>query len=135
MEWTRRAFMKGSGLALFSASFGGTPLFLSRAADATHNPLAHGRRKTLVTIFQRGAMDGLMAVTPYNDPALAEARPNLFMSLTDPENKLTDLDGRFAMHPALAELVPLYKEGRMAVVHGVGSPNKTRSHFDAQDYM
>ena len=43
MEWNRRAFMKGSGLALFSASFGGTPLFLSRAADAANNPLAHSR--------------------------------------------------------------------------------------------
>ena len=135
MEWTRRAFMKGSGLALFSTSFGGTPLFLSRAADAADNPLAHSRRKVLVTIFQRGAMDGLMAVTPFNDPALAEARPNLFMHLTDPNNKLTDLDGRFALHPSFAELAPLYKEGRLAIVHGVGSPNKTRSHFDAQDYM
>lgn len=135
MEWTRRAFMKGSGLALFSASFGGTPLFLSRAADAANNPLAHSKRKILVTIFQRGAMDGLMAVTPFNDPALAEARPNLFMSLTDAENKLTDLDGRFALHPAFAEMAPLYREGRLAIVHGIGSPNKTRSHFDAQDYM
>jgi uncharacterized protein (DUF1501 family) len=135
MEWTRRAFMKGSGLALFSASFGGTPLFLSRAADAANNPLAYSRRKTLVTIFQRGAMDGLMAVTPFNDPALAVARPNLFMSLTDAENKLTDLDGRFALHPAFADMAPLYKEGRLAIVHGIGSPNKTRSHFDAQDYM
>ena len=135
MEWTRRAFMKGSGLALFSMSFGGTPLFLSRVADAANNPLAHSRRKVLVTIFQRGAMDGLMAVTPFNDPALAEARPNLFMRLNDPKNELTDLDGRFALHPAFSDLAPLYKEGRLAVVHGVGSPNKTRSHFDAQDYM
>ena len=135
MEWTRRAFMKGSGLALFSASFGGTPLFLSRAADAANNPLAHSRRKVLVTIFQRGAMDGLMAVTPFNDAALAEARPNLFMHLTDPKNELTDLDGRFALHPSFADLAPLYKDGRLAIVHGVGSPNKTRSHFDAQDYM
>ena len=76
-----------------------------------------------------------MAVTPFNDTALAEARPNLFMNLTDSENKLTDLDGRFALHPSLADLAPLYKEGRLAIVHGIGSPNKTRSHFDAQDYM
>ncbi len=131
MGWTRRALIKGSGLALLSLSLGGTPPFLRRAAAAAE-PLPHGRRKVLVALFQRGAMDGLMAVTPVHDPALAAARPNLFMGLRQGQ---TDLDGRFAMHPAFAPLLPLYREGRLAVVHGVGSVHKTRSHFDAQDYM
>ena len=135
MERTRRALVKGGGLALLSLSLGGIPPFLWRAARAAGDPLSHGRRRVLVTIFQRGAMDGLMAVTPIDDPALAEARPNLFMSLRDTENGLTDLDGRFALHPAFAALAPLYEEGRLAIVHGVGSTYKTRSHFDAQDYM
>ena len=135
MEWTRRAFVKGGGLTLLSLSLGGAPPFLRRAAGAAGSPPLQGRRKVLVALFQRGAMDGLMAVTPIHDPALAKARPNLFMSLRDAENGLTDLDGRFALHPSFAPLVPLYREGRLAVVHGVGSVHKTRSHFDAQDYM
>jgi len=88
-----------------------------------------------VCIFQRGAMDGLMAVSPYADPHLKTLRPTLFMSPSANEGKLFDLDGRFGLHPALAAFEPLYREGRLGIVHGVGSPNNTRSHFDAQDYM
>ncbi len=131
MEWTRRALVKGGALTLLSLSLGGTPPFLGRLARAAVGT----RRRVLVTLFQRGAMDGLMAVTPVDDPALAAARPGLFMNVTDPESGLTDLDGRFALHPGFKALVPLYREGRLAVVHGVGSTYKTRSHFDAQDYM
>ena len=131
MEWTRRALVKGGALTLLSLSLGGTPPFLGRVARAAANT----RRRVLVTLFQRGAMDGLMAVTPVADPALAAARPGLFMNVTDAASGLTDLDGRFALHPGFAALVPLYREGRLAVVHGVGSTYKTRSHFDAQDYM
>ena len=131
MEWTRRALVKGGALTLLSLSLGGTPPFLGRVARAAVNT----RRRVLVTLFQRGAMDGLMAVTPVDDPALAAARPGLFMNVTDAASGLTDLDGRFALHPGFAALVPLYRERRLAVVHGVGSTYKTRSHFDAQDYM
>ncbi|WP_378956839.1 DUF1501 domain-containing protein [Pelosinus sp. sgz500959] len=93
----------------------------------------------LVVIFQRGAMDGLMAVTPYIDPMLSQLRPSLLISAvqkgnTDP-NKLIDLDGRFALHPAFGELEPLFHSGRLAVVHGVGLSISNRSHFDAQDYI
>ncbi|MCZ6634899.1 MAG: DUF1501 domain-containing protein [bacterium] len=133
--WTRRAFMKGSGVALFSLSFGGTPLFLSRAADAAHHAGANHRRKILVTIFQRGAMDGLMAVTPYNDPELPGFRPQLFMQPGQAKDSPIDLDGHYAFHPAFTPMVDYFKEGRLAIVHGVGSPEPTRSHFDAQDYM
>lgn len=125
--WTRRAFLKAGGLALFSLSLGGTPLFLTRAARAAQGPAG---RRVLVALFQRGAMDGLMAVAPRGDRYLARARPRLGM-----EQELLDLDSRFGLHPALEPLLPLFREGRLAVVHGVGSPDPTRSHFDAQDYM
>lgn len=120
--FTRRALLKAGGLALFASSLGGTPLFLGRAAQAATN------RKTLVALFQRGAMDGLMAVPPLDDPHLAKLRPRLAF-------QAEKLDGRFGLHPALAPLKPYFQQKRLAVIHGVGSPDKTRSHFDAQDYM
>jgi uncharacterized protein (DUF1501 family) len=93
------------------------------------------KNKTLVCIFQRGAMDGLMAVTPFADPALQLARPGLFMRPTAVAGGLFNLDDRYAMHPSLKSLFPYFNSKNLAVVHGVGSPNTTRSHFDAQDYM
>jgi uncharacterized protein (DUF1501 family) len=137
-HFSRRAFLKSSGLAVVALGVGGTPLFLTRAAAGMPaNPLK--RRKILVTIFQRGAMDGLMAVTPFTDPHLAKMRPRLTMNVGTSINKeafsLIDLNGTFALHPALAALEPLFREQRLAIVHGMGSPSITRSHFDAQDYM
>ncbi len=135
--WTRRAFLKAGGIALFSASVGGSPLFLARTARAVPKTGLFRSRKVLVSIFQRGAMDGLMAVPKFNDPMLTKFRPRLGMSAARSagESAVIDLDGTFGLHPGLSSLAPLYKEGRLAIVHGVGSPNTTRSHFDAQDYM
>ena len=133
--FTRRAFLKTGGLALFTAGIGGSPTFLARAAEAAAQPGLGKKRKILVTIFQRGAMDGLMAVTPYNDPHLRRYRPRLVMPVGTGGNALLDLDGTYALHPAFKPLVPYFNEKRLAVVHGVGSPEMTRSHFDAQDYM
>ena len=134
---TRRAFLKAGGLSLVAMGLGGSPLFLSRTAQAAAAPALYKRRKVLVTIFQRGAMDGLMAVTPFRDPHLKKHRPRLAMSAAgDAGNEaLLDLDGQFGLHPALRALMPAFEEGRLAIVHGVGSPDTTRSHFDAQDYM
>jgi len=131
----RRGFMKSGALALFAAGFGGVPGFVARAADNRKIWAPYKKNKVLVCIFQRGAMDGLMAVSPYADPNLKLLRPSLFMSPAKTEGSMTDLDGRFALHPSLNSLHPFFTEGRMAIVHGVGSPNNTRSHFDAQDYM
>jgi uncharacterized protein (DUF1501 family) len=131
----RRAFMKSGALALFAAGIGGVPGFIARAADSRKILSPYQKKKVLVCIFQRGAMDGLMTVAPYTDPQLKILRPTLYMSPASTEGQLIDLDGRFGLHPAMASLAPLYTEGRMAIVHGVGSPNNTRSHFDAQDYM
>lgn len=131
----RRAFMKSGAMALFAAGFGGVPTFIARAANSVKILLPYKKNKVLVCIFQRGAMDGLMAVSPYTDPNLKTLRPTLYMSPATTEGKQIDLDGRFGLHPSLAAFAPFFTEGRMAIVHGVGSPNTTRSHFDAQDYM
>jgi uncharacterized protein (DUF1501 family) len=133
---SRRVFLKGGALALVTAGMGGVPSFIARAAGSRKLFMPYKRSKVLVCIFQRGAMDGLMAVTPFTDAYLKQARPTLFMSAAQASTKpLIDLDGRFGLHPSMSAFAPLFKENRLAIVHGVGSPNNTRSHFDAQDYM
>ena len=133
---SRRVFLKSGALALFAAGLGGVPTFIARAAQSRKLWMPYKKNKILICIFQRGAMDGLMAVTPFNDTHLQKARPNLFMSAAKTANKpLIDLDGTFGLHPSMSAFENLFKEKRLAIVHGVGSPNNTRSHFDAQDYM
>lgn len=135
---TRRGFLKGGGLALLGVGLmGGIPGFLAEAAANDKIIRPYQRRKVLVCIFQRGAMDGLMAVTPFSDAYLQSVRPTLFISAAKDNNPrpLIDLDGRWGLHPAMQSFAPLYKDKRLAIVHGIGSPNNTRSHFDAQDYM
>ena len=134
---SRKAFLKQAGLALFSIGAGGIPTFLAKAAGNDRSLRPYKKNKILVFIFQRGAMDGLMAVTPFTDPFIKAARPTLFMDAaksTDGKS-LIDLDGRFGLHPSMAAFENLFREKRLAIVHGMGSPNNTRSHFDAQDYM
>ncbi len=135
--WKRRGFIKSSALAACSISLGGIPGFLTKTTEFIRAPRAWNRRKTLVCIFQRGAMDGIMAVQPMADPHLPKLRPDLFHSAGKRagDQQLLELDGRFGLHPSLEALYPLFEEKRLAVVHGMGSPLPNRSHFDAQDYM
>ena len=125
----RRIFLKSGACSLVALA--GPPRFLVRTAAAD------ARGKVLVAVFQRGAVDGLSMIVPYGDPAYATARPTI--ALKPPKrgegDRALDLDGFFAMHPALAPLVPLWENRSLAVVHACGSPDTTRSHFDAQDYM
>src|SRR5207248_255154 len=127
---TRRTLLKAGGCAL--VAYAGAPRFLLRAAHA-----AEASGKVLVAIFQRGAVDGLSMVMPYGDSGYAGVRPSI--GLQPPRRgeseRATDLDGFFALHPALAPLIPLWQSRALAVVHACGSPDVTRSHFDAQDYM
>lgn len=134
---SRKAFLKAGGLTLFGIGIGGIPAFMAQAANLVQEPTLFKRRKILVSIFQRGAMDGLMAVSPFNDQFLKAARPGLFMQASKGGNipSLIDLDGRFGLHPAMQVFESVFREKRLAIVHGMGSPNNTRSHFDAQDYM
>jgi len=135
---SRRGFLKSGGLSLFGVGLsGGIPAFIAEAAAGAKMVFPYKKKKTLVCIFQRGAMDGLMAVSPFTDPFLKEARPGLFMSAEQNATgkSLIDLDGRFGLHPSMKSFEPLFREKRLGIVHGIGSPNTTRSHFDAQDYM
>jgi uncharacterized protein (DUF1501 family) len=122
--------MKAGGLAL--VSLGADPIFLDRAAYALG---ATGRRvaggKTLVCLFQRGAVDGLSMIVPAGDSWYWQERQRIAL----PRDQLIPLDGMFSLHPRLAPLKPLWDQHAMAIVHAVGSPSTTRSHFDAQDYM
>ncbi|RTL50554.1 MAG: DUF1501 domain-containing protein [Sphingobacteriales bacterium] len=132
----RRIFMRNGALALFAAGIGGVPNFIAKAATAGNKFIKpFQKRKTLVCIFQRGAMDGLMAVSPYADPNLKMMRPTLYMSPAKTEGSMIDLDGYFALHPSLQAFARLFQNKQLAIEHGVGSPNPTRSHFDAQDFM
>lgn len=134
---SRKAFLKAGGLSLFGIGIGGIPAFMAQAAELIEAPKLFKRKKILVSIFQRGAMDGLMAVSPFEDPFLKAARPGLFISPSKiaSNNPLIDLDGRFGLHPSMRAFERFFREKRLAIVHGIGSPNNTRSHFDAQDYM
>ena len=135
---SRRGFVKGSGLALFGVGLmGGIPAFMAEAAAREKRAFPYKRKRVLVCIFQRGAMDGLMAVTPFGDTHLQAARPGLSLPAvaSGRGNALIDLDGHWGLHPNMKAFEPLFRDGRLAMVHGIGSPNNTRSHFDAQDYM
>ncbi len=91
----------------------------------------------LVIVFQRGGMDGLSAVVPYAEGAnYYDRRPTIAIPEPGKEsNTAIDLDGKFGLHPSLAALQDIYNEGDLAFVHAAGSPDPSRSHFDAQNYM
>jgi uncharacterized protein (DUF1501 family) len=128
---SRRVFLKNSGFALVTLGF--APSFLARTALAGGSPR---RSKQLIAIFQRGAVDGLSMVVPYGDSAYYRSRPAIAIARPGAgEGAGLDLDGFFAFNPRLAPLEPLWRRGDLAVVHACGSPDATRSHFDAQDYM
>jgi uncharacterized protein (DUF1501 family) len=135
----RRFFLKSGGIALASISVSlSAPSFLERAVLAqTRERLTGGHRKTLIAIFQRGAVDGLNMVVPYGERAYYDVRPSI--AIPKPESgsaeAALDLDGFFGVHPALAPFKPFWDSKRLAIVQAVGSPDNTRSHFDAQDYM
>ena len=122
----RRFFLHRGALAV--AGTAAIPSFMVRSvlAQAAGAP---GQR--LVVIFQRGAADGLNVVVPYREKNYYSMRPTIAI----PQNQVIDLDGFFGLHPSLASFKPLYDQGHLAIVHACGSPDMSRSHFDAQDYM
>ncbi|MSO29973.1 MAG: DUF1501 domain-containing protein [Acidobacteria bacterium] len=127
---SRGVFIRNGGLALVSLGF--APSFLTRTVEATGT----ARRKVLVTIFQRGAVDGLNMVVPFGERDYYASRPTIAIPRPGSGDlPALDLDGFFAFHPRLAPLQKLYARGELAIVHACGSPDNTRSHFDAQDYM
>ncbi len=127
----RRKFLLLTGIFGTSAVFGigSHGWFAKDFATATNSP------KRLIAIFLRGAVDGLNVVVPYGDSAYYDARPLIAIAPPNQASGALDLDGHFGLHPALAPLMPLWQQGSLAFVHASGSQDKTRSHFDAQDYM
>jgi uncharacterized protein (DUF1501 family) len=110
------------------------PDFLHQFATAqTKN--GYGKKKVLVTIFQRGAVDGLNMVVPYGDDSYYGLRKQIAVQAPGKTDGAVDLDGNFGLHPAMASLEKFWKSKQLGVIHSSGSPDNTRSHFDAQDYM
>ena len=135
----RRFFIRSGGVAL--ASFGlmnVAPSFLQRTVlGQARERITGGRRKTLIAIFQRGAVDGLNMVVPYGERSYYDLRPSIAIAKPTSGNtqSAVNLDGFFGLHPSLAPFKSLWDSKRLAIVHAAGSPDNTRSHFDAQDYM
>jgi uncharacterized protein (DUF1501 family) len=130
MDSSRRSFLKSTGLGFLA--LGVPPYFLVRAAEAQQT----GKGKVLVVVFQRGGMDGLNVVVPFKDRVYYQLRPSI--AIAEPASgggRAIDLDGFYGLHPALAALKSIYDKGHLAIVQAAGSPDNTRSHFDAQDYM
>jgi len=130
-KFSRRYFLKQGGIALVGMST--MPAFLQRAGAST----TVAPKKQLIVLFQRGAADGLNIVVPFGEANYYRMRPTI--AIPQPRrggaDAALDLDGFFGLHPSLAPLQPLFMNNQLAIVHAAGSPDTTRSHFDAQDYM
>jgi uncharacterized protein (DUF1501 family) len=128
---SRRVLLRNGAFAMVSLGF--APSFLARTAFAEGRTR---RAKRLVAIFQRGAVDGLSMVVPFGEADYYRARPSIAIPRPGAgEETAVDLDGFFGLNPRLTPLAPFWKAGNLAIVHACGSPDSTRSHFDAQDYM
>ena len=131
MNISRRYFLKGGGIAMLGMA--SLPAFLQRAIAETPT----SGKKKMVVLFQRGAMDGLNVVVPFAEPSYYNLRPTI--AIPQPSRggaeAAIDLDGFFGLHPSLQPLQSLFQANQLAIVQAVGSPDPTRSHFDAQDFM
>ena len=124
---SRRIFVKSGAMAMLSLGF--APSFLARTAEAA------SRKRLLVAIFQRGAVDGLNMIVPFGEAEYYRLRPNIAIAKPGAADGAIALDDFFGLHPRMAPLEPLWKNRSLAIVHASGSHDQTRSHFDAQDYM
>lgn len=126
----RRHFIR---LAALSAASGLIPI--GRQAWALAPDGSANTQRKMIVILLRGAVDGLNVVVPYSDAEYYRQRPTIAIPRPGTQGGAIDLDGQFGMHPALAGLRPLWEQRKLAFVHASGSPDSTRSHFDAQDYI
>src|SRR5215813_7928638 len=132
MAITRRAFLKGGAVALVGTA--AVPSFLTRAVYGSTAPLPG--KKRLVVLFQRGAADGLNIVVPHGEQAYYAMRPTIAIPRPSTSQlSAIDLDGFFGLHPSMEAFKPLWEQKHLAIIHAAGSPDETRSHFDAQDFM
>ncbi len=126
----RRQFLRKACLGSVAAHcyFSSSPLrFKFNTAHAAQN-------KTLIVVFQRGGCDGLNTVIPYTEEDYYRMRPTIAIAAPDSTNPnaALALNSQFALHPALAELVPYYQQGQLAVLPTVHYPDGSRSHFRSQ---
>ena len=134
MSITRRVFLKNGALAVVGTSV--IPSFLTRAVYAAQSDNSGIAGKRLVVLFQRGAADGLNIVVPHGEQAYYAMRPTIAIPRArSGSDGVIDLDGFFGLHPSMTAFKPLWDSKHLAIVHAAGSPDNTRSHFDAQDYM
>ncbi|MGI8668540.1 MAG: DUF1501 domain-containing protein [Aridibacter sp.] len=132
----RRYFLKSSGIALASLwMMSVAPKFLHQFANAATITDGYGRKKVLVTLFQRGAVDGLNMIVPHGESEYYNLRRNIAVPKPNQNGGAIDLDGYFGLNPAMKPLEKFWSSKQLAIVHSAGSPDNTRSHFDAQDYM
>jgi uncharacterized protein (DUF1501 family) len=125
---SRRVFLKSGAMAMVTLGF--APSFMARTAEA-----AGTRKKLLISVFQRGAVDGLNMVVPFGEADYYRARPSIAIARPGSADGAIDLNGFFGLHPRMSAFKPLWDRGELAIVHASGSHDTTRSHFDAQDYM
>ncbi|MBA3770129.1 MAG: DUF1501 domain-containing protein [Blastocatellia bacterium] len=132
----RRFFLKTGGISLASFGFmAAAPEFLHQFARAQTAVKGYSKKKVLVTIFQRGAVDGLNMIVPFGDSEYYNLRRSIAIKKPNENGGAIDLDGYFGFHPAMKPLETFWKDKKLAIVTAAGSPDNTRSHFDAQDYM
>jgi uncharacterized protein (DUF1501 family) len=119
---------------LQALSFGtGASLTSGSSAWALTSPPQAATTRRLVVVFMRGAVDGLSLVVPCNEANYYRQRSTIAIAKPGNSDGAIDLDGQFGLHPALAPLMPFWKDGSLAFIHAAGSPDPTRSHFDGQD--
>jgi uncharacterized protein (DUF1501 family) len=128
---TRREFLRNVGLASVACT---VPSFLHRTAWALDNPNKAGARASadepIVLVIQlSGGNDGLNTIVPYTNDLYFKARPKLAV----PEKGVLKIDDTLGFCPEFAPLKPLFDQGKMAVIHGVGYPNPNRSHFRSME--
>lgn len=126
MRISRRSALLGLGSAVSLTAVGGVASVAFAAAPT---------EQRFVVVILRGALDGMSAVVPYGDPAIASLRADLMPPAPGQTGGMRDLGGFYGLHPVLANLHTMYRSGELLVVHAVAGPYRVRSHFEAQDYM
>jgi len=140
-RFSRRSFLTRGMASAAAITLGpqimALPQWLPRVALA--DPHVGPAGDTLVCIFLRGGADGLNMVVPHGDDEYYRRRPTLNIPRPDDNQavdaRVLDLDGFFGLHPSLAPLSEIYTAGDIAFVQATGSPDETRSHFEAMDLM